>query len=678
VAHGRPLGGAGPQHRLDQPPGLHPGQRAADQPTPAAVVGGVVRQQRDAVPGRDQFLGHREVVDPLDHPRRGAGAQRERAQHVVHRPADLHADPVLPGQLVEAQPAAPGKRVPGWQHHVQRLAQQRHHHPLAAYGLGIDSSRWLTTTSWSAVRASTSAGMRSRSRHCSSTSGVARTRLSSPGSIIRAPDGNIAVRTRPRGTVRSRSTAASARASAASTPSASAASSRPASVSRRPRPAGSVSGSPTSSASARSCCEIADGGERQRRGHRGHRAALGQLAEHPATAAHPCSASKETMKTLSIVFAVHRRTVEIVTTRDRLLACLVAVLWGVNFLAIHVSLEHWPPLLLAALRFLVIAVPAVLLVPRPPVPLHWLLGYGLGFGTLQFLFLYIALQVGMPTGLASLVLQASAPLTVLLGAALLREHLSPRQGTGIGLAVLGLAAIAVARAQTAALLPVLLTLLGRWAGRWGTWPTGSRCATRAARSTRCTWCCGCRWSRRCPCWAASWVVEGPAGVGRGVRRGRHRARAARAARPGLHRPARHPARLGHLDGADAPPPGRRGGAVLAAGAGGRDGRGRCSRWGSGPAPSSWGRDGHRGRGCCWARRGPVRSPRCRRPCSRCPGPEAAPGPGLRVGYPGCPLLWRSRSAGGDGDEADTEPFQRSSVMLPSFPAGRKHRRRSGT
>ena len=30
--------------------------------------------------------------------------------------------------------------------------------------------------------------------------------------------------------------------------------------------------------------------------------------------------------------------------RDRLLAALVAVLWGANFLAIHVGLQHFPPL----------------------------------------------------------------------------------------------------------------------------------------------------------------------------------------------------------------------------------------------------------------------------------------------------------------------------------------------
>jgi drug/metabolite transporter (DMT)-like permease len=149
-----------------------------------------------------------------------------------------------------------------------------------------------------------------------------------------------------------------------------------------------------------------------------------------------------------------------VTVRDRLLAAVVAVLWGANFLAIHVGLEHYPPLFLAALRFVVIAIPTLLLVPRPRVPLRWLIGYGLGFGTVQFLFLFVAMDAGMPTGLASLVLQASAPFTVLLGAMLLRERMNVRQLAGISLAVLGLLAIAVAQAQAAALIPLVLTLIG--------------------------------------------------------------------------------------------------------------------------------------------------------------------------------------------------------------------------
>ncbi|MGC5076796.1 EamA family transporter [Agrococcus sp. DT81.2] len=148
------------------------------------------------------------------------------------------------------------------------------------------------------------------------------------------------------------------------------------------------------------------------------------------------------------------------TTRERLLGVMVAVLWGLNFLAIHLSLEQFPPFFLVALRFALIALPTILLVPRPDVPLRWLIGYGLGFGTLQFLFLYWALAAGMPVGLASLVLQASAPFTVLLGATVLRERLDRGQVAGILLAVAGLTVIGAQQLGTAAIGPFLLTLLG--------------------------------------------------------------------------------------------------------------------------------------------------------------------------------------------------------------------------
>lgn len=146
--------------------------------------------------------------------------------------------------------------------------------------------------------------------------------------------------------------------------------------------------------------------------------------------------------------------------RHRLLAALVAAIWGVNFLAIHASLAAFPPFFLVALRFALIAVPTVLLVPRPQVPLKWLVGYGLGFGVAQFIFLYAGMAAGMPPGLASLVLQASAPFTVLLGALLLRERVGGRQWLGIAVAVAGMVLVGVSRAQASALLPFLLVLSG--------------------------------------------------------------------------------------------------------------------------------------------------------------------------------------------------------------------------
>ncbi|MEU8540158.1 EamA family transporter [Streptomyces sp. NPDC048717] len=146
------------------------------------------------------------------------------------------------------------------------------------------------------------------------------------------------------------------------------------------------------------------------------------------------------------------------SARDRLLAVLVAVVWGLNYLAVRVGLDHYPPVFMSALRFVVLAVPVVLFVPWPKVKVRWLVLYGLGYGVLQFGLLFLAMDQGMPAGQASVVVEASAPFTVLLGL-LLGERVTGRQVVGIVLAAAGLTAIAVERARGAALLPLVLTLL---------------------------------------------------------------------------------------------------------------------------------------------------------------------------------------------------------------------------
>ncbi|KIQ13501.1 EamA family transporter [Rhodococcus sp. MEB064] len=208
------------------------------------------------------------------------------------------------------------------------------------------------------------------------------------------------------------------------------------------------------------------------------------------------------------------------TTRDRLLGLIVVVVWGLNFLAIRAGLDQFPPFFFAALRFAVIAVPVVLFVRRPNVPLKWLLLYGVGFGLLQFAFLFAAMNAGMPTGLASLVLQSSAPFTVVLGALLLREHVVPRQWLGIGVAVGGMVLIGWDRAHNATLLPVLLTLLAGLSWAFGN--LGNRLAASKEPMRLMLWMCV---VPPLPLFALSAVTEGPtagwSAVGDAVSTGRY-------------------------------------------------------------------------------------------------------------------------------------------------------------
>ena len=108
--------------------------------------------------------------------------------------------------------------------------------------------------------------------------------------------------------------------------------------------------------------------------------------------------------------------------KDLLLALVVIIVWGMNFVVIKIGLDDMPPMLLGALRFLLAAFPAVLFIKRPQIPLRWLLAYGLTISLGQFAFLFSAMSVGMPAGLASLVLQSQALFTLLFAVLLLGER----------------------------------------------------------------------------------------------------------------------------------------------------------------------------------------------------------------------------------------------------------------
>ncbi|MEZ8140725.1 EamA family transporter [Enterovibrio sp. FF113] len=77
------------------------------------------------------------------------------------------------------------------------------------------------------------------------------------------------------------------------------------------------------------------------------------------------------------------------TVKDLFLALFVVVVWGVNFVVIKVGVSEVPPFLLGALRFSLVAIPAIFFVKRPNVPLRWLLCYGLTISFGQFAFLRI-------------------------------------------------------------------------------------------------------------------------------------------------------------------------------------------------------------------------------------------------------------------------------------------------
>ncbi|MFD7426204.1 EamA family transporter [Streptomyces sp. NPDC059818] len=138
------------------------------------------------------------------------------------------------------------------------------------------------------------------------------------------------------------------------------------------------------------------------------------------------------------------------------LAALVAAVWGVNFVVIELGLDHFPPLLFSALRFLAAALPAVFLVGPPKVARKWIVGVGLALGVAKFGLLFIGMDRGMGAGLSSLVLQAQAVFTALFAALALGER--PGRTRVLGMAV-ALAGIGVAAVDEGADGPVLAFVL---------------------------------------------------------------------------------------------------------------------------------------------------------------------------------------------------------------------------
>ncbi len=152
--------------------------------------------------------------------------------------------------------------------------------------------------------------------------------------------------------------------------------------------------------------------------------------------------------------------------RHFLLALAVVAVWGSNFVVIKLALAHMPPLLFATLRFVVVVLPMVWVLPRPAVPWGNLAAYGLLIGVGQFGLLFVAMNGHISPGLASLVIQVQVFFTIGLALLLAGESLQRVQWLALALAAGGLAVIVTHTDGNTTPLGLGLVLLAAlsWAG----------------------------------------------------------------------------------------------------------------------------------------------------------------------------------------------------------------------
>jgi O-acetylserine/cysteine efflux transporter len=196
------------------------------------------------------------------------------------------------------------------------------------------------------------------------------------------------------------------------------------------------------------------------------------------------------------------------SARDSLLAALVAVIWGLNFVVIDWGMHGVPPLLFAAIRFTAVVLPAVFLVPRPQVGWRPVVLVGVFMSMGQFGLLYASLHAGMPPGLAALVLQAQVIFTVVIAAGALRELPTAAQVAGIAVGSAGLLVVAMGRGGETSLLALFLCLAG--ALSWGIGNVLSRASGVAGGLSLTVWSAV---VVPVPLFAMSLALDGPAVVG---------------------------------------------------------------------------------------------------------------------------------------------------------------------
>lgn len=153
-------------------------------------------------------------------------------------------------------------------------------------------------------------------------------------------------------------------------------------------------------------------------------------------------------------------------------------LWGFSFVPIKVGLREIPPFALAALRFFFAAVPLVFFVRRPRMPWGDVAGYGVAIGVVQFGLLFLAIKLGMPAGLSSLVIQLQVFFTVGLAVAFLGDRLQKHNLIGAAIAASGivlLAAFKLASGLGSTFIGFVLVIVAAFA-----WGVGNVIAKHAA------------------------------------------------------------------------------------------------------------------------------------------------------------------------------------------------------
>ena len=162
--------------------------------------------------------------------------------------------------------------------------------------------------------------------------------------------------------------------------------------------------------------------------------------------------------------------------RHQLLALIVTIIWGTNFVFIKYGLNELPPLLFATIRFFLVAFPLIFFFPKPKASWWLIASYGLFIGAGQFGILFYAMQNDISPGVASLVLQTQVFFSVIFAISFFKEFVTPIQWLALIISFSGIALIASKTGGQTTLFGLSLALLAAMS-----WAMGNMTVKKAGK-----------------------------------------------------------------------------------------------------------------------------------------------------------------------------------------------------
>lgn len=120
-----------------------------------------------------------------------------------------------------------------------------------------------------------------------------------------------------------------------------------------------------------------------------------------------------------------------------MLALLVTLLWGFNFVFAKAGVTHFEPFTMITIRLALVALLLVPFFPKPPISLRMLIPLGFTFTVLHIGCMYMSLHLGLGSAVGIVTEQIGVPFILLLSVILFKEKIGMKSMLGVAVAMVG-------------------------------------------------------------------------------------------------------------------------------------------------------------------------------------------------------------------------------------------------